>query len=52
MAKKGSHLMNKNISFKPVKNMTLGEVFGTKLVASGELMKFIWKVIKENDLRI
>jgi len=41
----------KSINFNEIRNMTLGEVFGTKPIPSTTMVKLLWKVIKSYDLR-
>lgn len=48
---RGSGILKKNISFKKVKNMTLGQVFGTKKIAAGQIVKLVWKLIKKKKLQ-
>lgn len=48
---RGSGLMKKNISFKKVKNITLGKLFGTKKLAAADMMKILWKLIKKKKLQ-
>lgn len=50
--KKKVGLQAVEISFEKVKDKTLGEVFGTGIIAVTEVSKKIWAVIKENQLRI
>ncbi|MBI3588522.1 hypothetical protein HY995_05860 [Candidatus Micrarchaeota archaeon] len=38
------------ISFAKVKDMTLGEVFGTSAITPSEMTKKIWKVVKGKNL--
>ena len=38
------------ISFAKVKDMTLGEAFGTGAITPSEMTKRIWKVIKSKGL--
>jgi len=38
------------VSFAKVKDMTLGEVFGTGAVTPSEMTKRLWKVIKSKGL--
>ena len=38
------------ISFAKVKDMTLGEVFGTGHITPSEMTKKIWRVIKSKGL--
>jgi len=38
------------VSFAKVKEMTLGEVFGTGAITPSEMTKRIWKVIKGHKL--
>ena len=38
------------ISFAKVKDMSLGEVFGTKPITPSEMTKAIWKVVKGKGL--
>lgn len=44
-------LQKKNISFKRVSDMTLGELFGTKPVAATSLMGTLWTLIKKKKLK-
>ncbi len=39
-----------HISFAKVKDMTLGEVFGTGDIAPSEMTKRLWKVVKSRNL--
>ncbi len=49
VAKKG--LAGYMIDFTPVKDMTLGQMFGTKPVPVTQLMKKLWEIIKSKDLK-
>jgi len=35
-----------------VKDVTLGDVFGTKPIYTYEILKLIWQLINDNDLRV
>lgn len=48
---RGGGLAKIRISFKSVKSMTLGQVFGTKPIGVPDIMKLIWKLIKKKNLR-
>jgi len=39
-----------SINFNQAKDTTLGEVFGTDDIAPSEMIKLIWKFVKENEL--
>lgn len=47
---RGGGLKNVRVSFKSVKNKTLGDVFGTKPISPPEMMKTIWAFIKKKGL--
>jgi len=47
---RGGGLSKVKLSFKKVKNRTLGDVFGTKPISPPEMMKIIWKFIKKKGL--
>lgn len=39
------------ISFEPVKDTTLGELFGTKPIGATDMVKKLWDFIKKQGLR-
>jgi len=41
---------NYGVSFKTVKDTTLGEVFGTKSISPMEMTKALWAFVKKNKL--
>lgn len=49
---RGSHLLKIRYSMKPIKDMTVGELFGTKPLPAAWMMKALWKVINKNKLRV
>ena len=51
MAKRGSALSKIKVSFKSVKDMTLGQVYGTAPLPITHLSKKIWALIKKKGLR-
>ena len=48
---RGSGLKKVRISFKKVRKMTLGQVFGTKPMAPGDIVKKVWILIKKKKLQ-
>jgi len=47
---RGSGLKNMRISFKKVRKMTLGEVFGKKPISPPDIMRTVWALIKKKKL--
>jgi len=52
MASRGEGLKKIKINMEPVKDMKLSEVFGTESIPVTEMIKKLWILIKEKDLRI
>lgn len=48
---RGNGLKKVFLDFSKVKNMTLGELYGTTPVPITELTKRLWALIKEKNLR-
>ena len=47
---RGGGLAKIKITFKSVKNVTFGKVFGKKPIPATSLMKIMWKFIKKHNL--
>lgn len=52
MAEKKKGLAGYMLSFVPVKDMTVGELFGLKPVAATQLMAKLWVLIKVKNLKV
>jgi len=49
---RGQELKKIKIDFTSVKDMTLGDLYGTQPIPVTELTKRIWALIKSKDLRV
>jgi hypothetical protein len=49
---RGMGLTLVKISFEKVKDMTLGQLYGTGIVSASDLTKKLWELIKKENLRL